>query len=292
VRQAAPEKASGKNAAFRLDPEGEFWLPVLHEASRGFHSVTENKRIENEMRDLTGCLIRTRADDDDRRLATRAGRAAPSAPRRPRLLLADDHLLVAEALKSLLSAEFELVGVVADGRALIEAAGTLRPDVIVSDVSMPLLNGIDALIQLRQAGDRVPVVLLTMHREVAVARRALAAGASGFVLKHSAPVELVVAIRAALEGRGCLSASLATELQAGRKAGLECCGDPLAAVTPRQREVLQLLAEGHPAKVIGARLEISARTVEFHKYQLMETLSLHTSAELIHFAIRHGLVAL
>ena len=114
-----------------------------------------------------------------------------SPARRPRVLLADDHLLVAEALKSLLTPEFDLVGVVEDGRALIEAAGTLRPDVIVADVTMPHLNGIDALVQLRQSGDRVPVVFLTMHRDVTFARRALEAGASGFVLKHSAPAELV-----------------------------------------------------------------------------------------------------
>jgi len=108
-----------------------------------------------------------------------------SLPHRPRVLLADDHLIVAEALKSLLAPEFDLVGVVEDGRALVEAAGKLRPDVIVADVTMPHLNGIDALVQLRQSGDRVPVVFLTMHRDVSFARRALDAGASGFVLKHS-----------------------------------------------------------------------------------------------------------
>ncbi len=117
--------------------------------------------------------------------------------RRPRVLLADDHLLVAEALRSLLTAEFDLVGVVADGRALVEAAKRLRPDVIVADIAMPHLNGIDALVRLRQDGDRVPVVFLTMHRDVTFARRAIEAGASGFVLKHSASAELITAIRAA-----------------------------------------------------------------------------------------------
>ncbi|WP_434735561.1 response regulator [Candidatus Accumulibacter propinquus] len=128
-----------------------------------------------------------------------------SAPRRPRVLIADDHLMVAEALKSLLSPDFDLVGVVEDGRMLIEAAETLRPNVIVADITMPHLNGIDALIRLRQGGSQVPVVFLTMHRDVSFARRALDAGASGFVLKHSAPIELIVAIRAALEGRIYLS---------------------------------------------------------------------------------------
>jgi len=212
--------------------------------------------------------------------------------RRPRVLLADDHRLVAEALKSLLAPEFDLVGVVEDGRALVEAAGTLRPDVIVADVTMPRLNGIDALIELRQRGDRVPVVFLTMHRDATFARRALDAGASGFVLKHSAPVELVTAIRAALEGRTYLTPQLAGEVLESMKQGPERGGGPTAALTPRQREVLQLLAEGRSTKQIARSLAISTRTVEFHKYQMMETLGLHTNAELIHFAIKHGLVEL
>jgi DNA-binding NarL/FixJ family response regulator len=212
--------------------------------------------------------------------------------RRPRVLLADDHLLVAEALTSLLTPEFDLVGVVEDGRALLEAAARLRPDVIVADVSMPHLNGIDALAQLRQGGDRTPVVFLTMHRDVTFARRALDAGASGFVLKHSASVELVAAIRAALQGKTYLTPQLAGEVLEAMKEGSERADDPIASLTPRQREVLQLLAEGRSAKEIAANLGISARTVEFHKYQMMETLGLHTNAELIHFAIKHGLVEL
>jgi DNA-binding NarL/FixJ family response regulator len=210
--------------------------------------------------------------------------------RRPRVLLADDHLLVAEALKSLLAPEFELVGVVEDGRALVEAAGKLRPDVIVADVTMPHLNGIDALVQLRLGGDPVPVVFLTMHRDASFARRALDAGASGFVLKHSAPAELVSAIRAALEGKTYLTPQLAGEVFASMRERPEQSGDSLGALTPRQREVLQLAAEGQSAKQIAASLSISPRTVEFHKYQMMETLGLHSNAELIHFAIKHGLV--
>jgi DNA-binding NarL/FixJ family response regulator len=197
---------------------------------------------------------------------------------------------VAEALKSLLAPEFDLVGVVEDGRALVDAARMLRPDVIVADIAMPHLNGIDALVQLRQGGDRVPVVFLTMHRDASFARRALDAGASGFVLKHSAPAELVSAIRAALEGRTYLTPQLTTEVLESMKQGPEQAGDLLASITPRQREVLQLLAEGRSGKEIASRLSISARTVEFHKYQMMETLGLHTNSELIHFAIKHGLV--
>jgi len=212
--------------------------------------------------------------------------------RRPRVLIADDHLLVAEALKSLLTPEFDLVGVVEEGRALVEAAGKLCPDVIVSDVTMPNLNGIDALVQLRQSGNRVPVVFLTMHRDASFARRALDAGASGFVLKHSAPVELVVALRAALAGQTYLTPQLAGEVMEAMKQGTARAGDPLASLTARQRETLQLLAEGCSAKEIASKLSISTRTAEFHKYQIMETLGLHSSTELIHFAIKHGLVEL
>jgi DNA-binding NarL/FixJ family response regulator len=198
--------------------------------------------------------------------------------------------MVAEALKSLLAPEFDLVGVVEDGRALLEAAGTLRPDVIVADITMPHLNGIDALVQLRQSGNQVPVVFLTMQRDVTFARRALEAGASGFVLKHSAPAELISAIRAALEGGTFLTTQIAAEVLDAMKQGPERAPDPVVSLTPRQREVLQLLAEGRSAKEIASSLLISARTVEFHKYQMMETLGLHTNAELVHFALKHGLV--
>jgi DNA-binding NarL/FixJ family response regulator len=134
------------------------------------------------------------------------------------------------------------------------------------------------------------VVFLTMHRDVTFARRALEAGASGLVLKHSASVELVAALRAALEGKTYLTPQLAGEVLEAMKEGPERSKDPAAALTLRQREVLQLLAEGRSAKEIAAGLSISTRTVEFHKYQMMETLGLRTNAELIHFAIKHGLV--
>lgn len=213
-----------------------------------------------------------------------------TTPARPRVLLADDHLMVAEALKSLLAPEFELVGVVEDGLALIEAAGRLRPDVIVADVTMPRLNGIAALLRMRQDGIRVPVVFLTMHRDVSFARRAIEAGASAFVLKHSAPFELVQAIRAALEGKTFVTPQMAAEVVGAADQGLGQAQDPVASLTPRQLEVLQLLAEGRAAKEIAGSLSISTRTVEFHKYQMMETLGLRTSAELIHFAVKNGVV--
>jgi DNA-binding NarL/FixJ family response regulator len=212
--------------------------------------------------------------------------------KRPRLLLADDHRLVAEGLRSLLSAEFELVGVVDDGRALLEAARRLRPDVIVADITMPHLNGIDALVQLKREDQRVRVVFLTMHLEVAYARRALEAGASGYVLKHSAPAELIAAIRAALDGKTYVTPALAGDVLRVMNREPEEAGDPVASLTPRQREILQLLAEGCSAKEIGATLGVSARTVEFHKYQMMEKLDRHTNAELVHFALKHGIAAI
>ena len=209
---------------------------------------------------------------------------------KPRVLLADDHRMVAEGLKSLLEEEFELAGIVEDGRAMVKAARELRPDVIVADISMPLLNGIDALAQLKQQDPGVRVVFLTMHRDAAYARRALEAGAAGYVLKHSASAELVLAVRAALQGRTFVTPDLAAELMLAVKNGVQTQADPVAAMTPRQREILQLIASGKSAKEIAAVLNLSARTVEDHKYRLMEQLGIENSAELIHFAIKHGLV--
>ena len=209
---------------------------------------------------------------------------------KPRVLLADDHRIVAEGLKGLLEEEFELVGIVEDGRAMVKAARELRPDVIVADISMPHLNGIDALAQLKHDNPKVRVVFLTMHRDVAYARRALEAGAAGFVLKHSAPAELVLALRAALQGRTFVAPDLAAELLRTAKQEGKGAADPVAALTPRQREILQLHAEGKSAKEIAAVLGLSARTVEDHKYRLMESLGIENSAELVHFAIKHGLV--
>lgn len=210
--------------------------------------------------------------------------------KRPRVLLADDHRMVAEGLKSLLTPEFDLVAVVEDGRALVEAAKQHRPEVIVADITMPHTNGIDALAQLKAHNPSVRVVFLTMHHEVAYARRALEAGASGFVLKHSAPAELVMAIKAALDGKTFITPALAGEVFDSIRNEPSQTSDPVAALTPRRREILQLLAEGKSAKEIAASLGISARTVEFHKYQIMEALHIKNSAELIHFAIKHGLV--
>lgn len=211
---------------------------------------------------------------------------------RPRVLLADDHRVVAEGLKRLLADDFELVGMVEDGRALVAAAKKLQPDVIVADITMPHLNGIDAMAHLKKDNARVKVVFLTMHQDPAYARRALAAGAAGFVLKHSAPAELVMAIHAALKGQTFITPALASAVLRQVEHESRDTSDSAPLLTPRQREILQLLAEGRSAKEIAATLAISARTVEFHKYQMMEAHGLHSSAELIHFAIKHGIVTI
>jgi DNA-binding NarL/FixJ family response regulator len=208
------------------------------------------------------------------------------------VLLADDHRLVAEGIKGILASEFEVLDIVEDGMTLLERTKQLDPDVIVADISMPRLNGIDALARLKQIDDRVRVVFLTMHRDVAYARRALAAGASGYVLKHSAPDELTTAVRVALEGKTYLTPALAGDVLRDLEGNPRATSDPVASLTPRQREILQLLAEGSSAKQVAATLGISVRTVEFHKYQMMDRLDLHSSAELVHFAIKHGIVAI
>ena len=209
--------------------------------------------------------------------------------KRPRVLLADDHKIVTEGLKGLLEPEFELVGTVEDGRALLAAAEKLRPDVIVVDISMPLLNGIDSVRQIKKAHGEIKIVFLTMHPDVTYAVSAFEAGASGYVLKHSAPTELVTAIRSALNGKTFVTPLLAGEFMQLTKERTSQ-RDEFTSLTPRQREILQLLAEGHSAKEIATVLNISSRTVEFHKYRIMKDLGIKSAAELVHYAVRHGII--
>jgi DNA-binding NarL/FixJ family response regulator len=206
-------------------------------------------------------------------------------------LIADDHRMMAEGLRGLLEPKFELVGIVADGRELVASAKELRPDVIVADVTMPLLNGIEAAAELRRSGVSAAVVFLTMHRDVAYARRALKAGALGFVLKHSAPGELVEAIREALDGKTYVSPAIAGELLRSYQVDPPRGPDADRGLTPRQREVLQLIAEGRSAKEVAKILHISARTAEFHRARVMQVLGLQTTAELVQYAIRNGIIS-
>jgi DNA-binding NarL/FixJ family response regulator len=209
---------------------------------------------------------------------------------RPTIVLADDHRIVAEGLKTILAGHFDLLGVVTDGQQMLDAARKLRPDVIVADVTMPVLNGIDALERLRKEALDIPVVFLTMHRDVEYASQALEAGAAGYVLKHAAPEELVQAVRVALEGGTFVSPALAGELFQATRARSRDNGEPRILLSPRQREILRLLADGGSAKEVAKALDISSRTVEFHKYKMMESLGLKSTAELIQFAIRQGFV--
>ena len=208
---------------------------------------------------------------------------------KPRLLIADDHKIFAEGLKRLLNADFDIVGVVEDGRELVAAAEKLRPDVIVVDISMPMLNGIEAVRQIKKVHPEIKVVFLTMHPDVAYAASAFKAGASGYVLKHSAPDELITAIREGLKGRTYVTPLIAGKLLHSYESGSHSEADTVLSLTSRQREVLQLLAEGHSAKEIAAILNISTKTVEYHKYRMMEDLGIKTTAELIRYAVKQGI---
>ena len=213
------------------------------------------------------------------------------AMKRARVLLADDHRILAEGLRSLLEPEFDLVDIVEDGRTLVTRARELSPDVIVVDITMPLLNGLEAIQQLKKAAVPAKVVFLTMHQDVTYAAKAFELGASGFVLKHSAPSELVTAIREALAGRTYVTPLIAGELMQAYRDGAGRRQDPAVDLTPRQREALQLFAEGRSAKEVAAILQISPRTAEFHKASILKMLGIRTTAELAQYAVRHGIIA-
>jgi RNA polymerase sigma factor (sigma-70 family) len=209
---------------------------------------------------------------------------------RPRILLADDHVLIAQALEHLLQAEFDVVGTVSDGRALLKAAGELTPDVVVVDIGMPLLNGLDAGEQLKTLHPDIKVIYLTQNRDPRLAVEAFRRKASGYLLKDSAVSELTAAIRDALRGRPYVSPSIAREMS-DEVAAPRLEQVTLRNLSPREREVLQLLAEGKSMKEVAAVLAISPRTVEFHKYRIMELLHVKTNAELVQQAIKLGLIA-
>jgi DNA-binding NarL/FixJ family response regulator len=210
--------------------------------------------------------------------------------KRPRILLADDHKLMAEALQHLLQADFDVVGTVSDGRALIKAATELKPELVVVDIGMPLLNGLDAADQLKALHPDIKVIFLTQNREPRYAVEAFRRKASGYLLKDSAASELTTAIREALKGRSYVSPLIAKGML--NHALNPEPGDPgLRELSSREREVLQLLAEGKSMKEVASVLDISPRTVEFHKYRVMELLGVKTNAELVQYAIKHGLIA-
>lgn len=205
-----------------------------------------------------------------------------------RVILADDHAMVAEGLGRLISEVADLIGQVADGRQLVESARRLKPDIIISDVSMPVMSGLDALRQLKAEGSQARFIFLTMHTEAQLATEAMRAGASGYLLKAAAGEELFEAIRAAMAGRVFLSPHI-TEDVLRTISGRANQGE--RQLTSRQREVLQLIAQGKRMKEIAADLNISVRTVEDHKSQLLVALGVKSTADLVKFAVKHGLVS-
>jgi len=205
-----------------------------------------------------------------------------------RVLLADDHTLVAEAFKRLLEPEFEVVGTVADGRALLRAAPELKPDVVIVDLNMPLLNGLDASEQLKQILPKIKIVVLTMNEDPEIAAEILGKWASGYLFKKSAGSELLKAVRDVLQGGKYVTPVLRDAL--GELASRHSRHGTELALTPRQREVLQLLAEGHTMKEAAAILHVTTRTVAFHKYRIMQNFGLQNNSDLLRFAMKQGLL--
>jgi DNA-binding NarL/FixJ family response regulator len=208
-----------------------------------------------------------------------------------RILIADDHTILTEGLRHMLEPEFDVVALVSDGVELVAAAQQHAPDIIISDVSMPMLNGIDAVAQLRALGATAKVIFLTMHRDVAYARRAMEAGAAGYILKHSVSAELTTAIHEVLQGRTYVTPMIAGDLLDSYRQADPSSGKQSHRLTTRQREVLQLVAEGRSAKEVARALNISIRTAEAHKAKIMETLELGNTTELVQYAIRHGIIS-
>jgi DNA-binding NarL/FixJ family response regulator len=207
---------------------------------------------------------------------------------RPRVLLADDHALLLGALENLLSAECDVVGQVSDGRALLAAAETLKPDVIVLDIAMPVLNGLEAGRQIKRFLRSVKLVFVTMNEDPDLAAEAFRAGASGYLLKRSAAAELLTAIKQVMQGRSYITPLMTESLVEALMQPPE--HSPAEELTPRQREILQLLAEGRSMKEVATVLDITASTVAFHKYRMMEHLKVKSTAELVQYAVRHHIV--
>ena len=206
--------------------------------------------------------------------------------RRPTVLIADDHAIVKEGLVGLLKERFDVVGAVGDGQLLVEAAKRLQPDVIVTDISMPGLSGLDVLGRLKSERLTSKVIVLTMHNDADLATQAIRAGAAGFILKLSAGEELVTAIEQVMEGRVYLTPMMTRDVMARMAVP---ASEP--QLTARQRDVLRHILKGQRMKEIAAALDLSPRTIETHKYEMMEALGVHSTTELVKYAIEHRLVA-
>lgn len=210
---------------------------------------------------------------------------------RPRILLADDHTLVLDGYRKILEGSCDILGVAEDGRTLVKMAHQLQPDIVTLDISMPHLNGVDASRKLHKELPAIKLIFVTMHADQAYVAEAFKAGASGYLLKRSAGTELVQAVQAVMSGHTYITPLIAKGLVQSAVTGRTPASKLGGTLTPRQREVLQLVAEGNTVKEIAAALEISPKTVEFHKTQLMEQLDLHTTADLTRYAIAHGVIA-
>jgi len=210
---------------------------------------------------------------------------------RSRILIADDHNLIAELCRRLLERDFDVVGAVADGRALVRAAGELKPDVIVLDIGMPVLNGLDAGRQIKKMLPGAKLVYLTMNPDPDLAAEAFARGASGYLLKTCAAAEMVLAVREVLRGKTYLSKAMSRDAIDSLRWQHKELVNQEERLTDRQREVLQLLAEGKVMKEIGGILHMTTRTVAYHKYRIMEVLGARSNAELVKYAVRNHMVA-
>ncbi len=211
--------------------------------------------------------------------------------KRPRIVLADDHTLVLEGLRRILEDEYDIVGTAEDGRTLLTVAQESYPDIVVLDISMPQLNGLDAARQLHKLLPACKIIFLTMHADPTYAKEAFQVGASAFLFKRSAATELILAIQAVLKDQFYVTPVIAKEVLlplCGTAEQLSVNKHPL---TPRQREVLQLVAEGKAVKDIASILNVSSKTVEFHKTKIMRELNLHSTVELTKYAVAHGMVS-
>jgi DNA-binding NarL/FixJ family response regulator len=209
--------------------------------------------------------------------------------KRPRVLIADDHTLVVDGLRKILEPECDVVGAVEDGRALLAAAEQLKPDIILLDISMPLLNGVEAARRLRTAVPGARLIFVTMHADATYVAEALRAGGSGYVLKRCASLELLDAIHEVLSGRAYVTPLIRKDVLDGSPGWSADSAEASGELTDRQREVVQLVAEGHQIKEIAAILNISSKTVAFHKANVMRRLGIRSTAELTKYALEHGI---
>jgi len=211
--------------------------------------------------------------------------------RKPRIILADDHRIFAEGLKRLLEPDYEIVAMLEDGKELVATAKEIPVDLIIIDISMPGLNGIEASREIIEFNNKAKIILLTMHDDVTYVKTAMDAGVRGYVLKHASPAALLAAIQDVLKGFIHVSPYLASKVMSSRQLG-DSDQSATIQLQPQHREILKLLTEGKTAKEIAVLLHLTAKTIEYHKYQIMQKLNVQTSAQLISYAVKHGITSI